>query len=258
MEKIVDEIKETFLKEKQGIYEAMSKDYNEDDMKIEYNKFLNVFEKIEQQGVKLNKNKTITIIYNGNPYISLEICIRGILNNCNIILISDSMMENVNREIINIMLHYIQIKNFNLVIKRYTDIEIEKVAVSNKITDKILFLGDKRIFRKLKAKTNIPIIYNGFGSIIIYTDDEDEFEEQIYDVKNYAIDNNIIVNMFNEDIDEDIKSINKDGDNDICIIFSNDIEKIKKFQENVNANHILINSIDIQNINLQLKNEIWE
>lgn len=253
---MIEQIKEKFLKEKQGIYEAISRDYKENDFEIEFDKFLSVFNRITK-GKYNEEPKVITGIYNGNPYITLELAIKAIINNTNLILISENIMINLNNQIIDIMKSIIEEMNLRIIIKWYPDGDIDKISKIENITNKVVFLGDKRIYRKLKSKVNIPIIYNGYGSIIIYTDAQDEFEEEIYDIKDYAIENNISVNIYNGEIDEDIEYINKDGINHISIIFSNDISKIEKFKEMVKSDYILINSTEINNIPLKLSSDIW-
>ena len=254
----IEEIKEEFLKEKQGIYEAIGRDYRNNYINVEFNKLLDIFQKIENEKFEENaKAQVITIIYNGNPYVTLELAIKGLLSNSNLILISENVMEKLNEQIIDIMRKIISNKNLKSIIKWYPDGDIDKVSEVEDITNKIMFLGDKRIYRKLNGKVEMPIIYNGYGSIIIYTDDEDEFEDQIYEIKDYAIENNISVNVYNGEINEDIESINKDGINYICIIFSNDISKTEQFEKMVKSNYVLVNNTNIENMALKLPKEIW-
>lgn len=254
---MMEQIKENFLKEKQGIYEAISRDFKENDFKIEFDKFLDVFDKM----AKVNDNKetkVITVIYNGNPYITLELALMAVINNTNLILISENIMKNLNSQIIDIMKNIIEEMNLRIIIKWYPDGDIDKISEIENIANKVVFLGDKRIYRKLKNRVNIPVVYNGYGSIIIYTDNQDEFEEEIYNIKDYAVENNISVNIYSDEIDEDIKYINKDGINYISIIFSDDISKINKFKEIVQSDYILVNNSQIKEIPLKLPTNIWE
>lgn len=257
MQDLINKIKMKFLEEKQGIYEAISKDFKKNNIQIEFNRFMEIIDKLEYKEEKGdNLNKTIAVIYNGNPYVTFELSIYAILKHQNIILISENIMGNLNKEIIQIIQNIITQNNENIVLRFYNSADMQKLLDCDDLIDKILFLGDKRIFRSLRTQTNIPIYYNGFGSIIIYTDDEDKFEEEIYTIKDYALENNIEVNMYIEDFRYDIERINMDGKNDICILFSDDENKIETFRKEVNSNHILINSTEIQNFTLELDEEI--
>ena len=256
---MIEEIKEDFLKEKQGIYEAISRDYKDNDLKVDYNQLLDVFNKTSKEDLKKdNKLEVITVVYNGNPYVTLELAINGIVRNKNIVLISEDIMTNLNKKLIEILNNFINNKNLGIIVKWYPDADIDKLSRLDDSNNKIIFLGDKRIYRKLKNNVKIPIIYNGYGSIIIYTDDEDRFEEQIYEIKDYALANNISVNVYNDEISEDLESINNDGRNHICIIFSEDSSKTEFFKQNVRSKNILVNSTKIQDITLEIPNEIWE
>lgn len=256
---MIVKIKEAFLKEKQGIYEAISRDYKQNDMNVQFQGFLDIFKQVENEDiVKNNQPEIITVIYNGNPYITLKLLLKGIISNNNLVLISENIMNNLNKQIIDIMNKYIISLNLQLFIKWYPDGDISNVSKLEEITNKILFLGDKRIYRKLKKHVQMPIIYNGYGSIIIYTDDEDFFDEQIYEIKDYAISNNISVVLYNDEISEDIEYINKDGINYICIILSNDIDKVEMFKKMVKSNYILHNDTKIKDFILELPRGIWE
>ena len=256
---MIEQIKEKFLKEKQGIYEAISRDYKNNDLKVDYNQLLDVLLKTSKEDLKKdNKQKVITVVYNGNPCITLELALMGIINNTNLILISDNIMNNLNNQIIDIMKSIAQEMHLKIIMKWYPDGDINKISGIENITNKVVFLGDKRIYRKLKNNVNIPVSYNGYGSIIIYTDDQDEFEAEIYDIKDYAIENNISVNVYNGEIDEDIEYINKDGINHISIIFSNDTSKIEKFKQMVQSDYILVNSTKITDLQPRLSSKIWD
>ena len=251
-------IKNAFLKEKQGIYEAISRDYKHNNMNIEFQGFIDIFKQVEKEEfVKSNQPEIITVIYNGNPYITLKLLLKGILSNNNLVLISENIMNNLNKQIIDIMNKIVSNLNLQLFIKWYPDGDISNVSKLEELTNKIVFLGDKRTYRKLKNQVEIPIIYNGYGSIVIYTDDEDFFEEQIYEIKDYAISNNISVVIYNDEISEDLEYINKDGINHICIILSNDNDKVEMFKKMVKSNYILVNDTKIKDCILELPKEIW-
>lgn len=253
----IEEIKEEFVKEKQGIYEAISRDYKDNDLRVDYNQLLDVFNKTSKDDLVNNSSEVITSIYNGNPCVTLELAINSIIRDKSVILISEEIMRNLNTLIIDILNRFINKKDLKTIIKWYPDADIDKVSKLDESNNKIVFLGDKRIFRKLKSKVNIPIFYNGYGSIVIYTDDEDDFEEQIYYIKDYAIANNVSVNVYFGKLEENIESINKDGLNHICIIFSKDSQKTEQFKNMVKSQNILVNCTKVSDIKLDLQEEIW-
>lgn len=256
MKELVRNIQETVKLHKQGIYEAISRDYKEKGFEIKYNILdLKLKELEKKEKIKEYQNKTILAVYNGSSYLMLELIIKAVLNGKNIILISDGEEYYTNRKILSIFQEAIEKTSHKILIKMYYNVDIRKILDTDSLIDGIIFCGDKREFRQLKLKTNIDIKYNGSGSICVYVDDEDEFEDELYNLEKYAYLNNLSINKFTEEIDGDIEWINKDVENNTCIIFSKDEEKIKKFKEKVNSRNMFVN--EIKEVGYELPEELF-
>lgn len=253
MNYLIAKIRQLFQEEKQEIYEAIGRNYKENNIEIKYSKLEDIINKlVNQESKKVDSTKTVLNIYNGNTYLMLEIVLKNLICGNNTLLISER--ENtLNSVILNVIRNALKQENSPLVIKEYAQVNLENALKETKLIHRVVFFGDKRQYRQLKNSTNIETKYNGYGSIIVYVEDEDEFEEELEEIDEFAYLNNFYINKITEDLEEEINNINKDGKNDVCIILSRDEEKIKLFKEKVYSNNIFVNEI-----NYEMEHEILQ
>lgn len=258
MNSLVNEIKKAFIEEKQSLYEAIGKDYKENNIKIDYSRLENIIENLDKEILNNNasQRRTVVIVYNGNIYVMLEATIKSMINNNNTILIIENEKELYTSKKMLDIIQKIALKR-TLILKEYGEVDTKNILTENTLINRIIYLGDRRNYRQLKAKTDIDIMYNGYGSINVYVDDEDEFEDELYAIEEYASANNLYVYKQTEDISEAIGDFNEDGKNDICVILSKDTEKINEFKEKIQATNILINDVDFTKIKQNIPNELF-
>ena len=242
MEDIKLIIKQAFVEKKRDIYDAIERDYKENGLQIQYSKLEEVLDKPYTSSNE--ENKTIVAIYNGNIYIMLEIILKSLLHNKNIILVCEGENSFTKDIILSIIREVLTKKGISIMVKEYVDADIDNILQQDMLIDKIIYFGDKRNYRQLKYNTNIPTIYYGYGSIIVYVDDEDEFEEELIQLGEYEYINNFYIYKFLGNIDEDIEFINRDGENFCSIILSKNEEKIQKFKQKVHSTNILVNEVN--------------
>ena len=250
MNELMEKVKNLLKNNKQDIYEAISRDYKEKGLEINYNKLEDIINKIKDINNMQKAHRNILVIYNGDLYVTFELILKAIAYGSNIILTSQNKESYTTVKIISIMQELV--KEANLILKFYKEVNLKMVLKEEVLIDRIIYFGDKRNYRALRSKTNIPIIYNGYGSISVYVDDEDEFEDFLSKLEEYAYLNEMYIYKQTGDIGEAIEEINKDGKNNLCIIFSNDEEKINKFKAEINSTNILINNVNLE----ELKPEI--
>lgn len=255
MDNLVTQIQRDFVENKQGIYEEISRDYKENHFEIKYNLLEDVLNKLKGNFNK-NEKKTILAIYNGNPYIMLEIVIKSLLFGNNIILISEGERLYTSNKLIAIIQEALTKRQSKLILKTYSQVNYRKILKEEDLINRIIYLGDKRKYRHLKLNTNIEVKYNGYGSVCVYVDDEDEFEEELSKIEEYAYLNNLSIYKFTDGLDEEIEQINKDGRNNTCIICSKDEEKISIFKSKIDSQNIFVNTID-NKIEYELPEELF-
>ncbi len=259
MNNLIIKIQNALEWHKQGLYEEISRDYRENKTEVKYalleeniKRFVNM--DVSNKG----ENKTLLAIYNGNPYIMLEIVIMSLIYGNNIILISEGEKSYTSNKLISTIQEVVRKEEKPLIVKKYLQADFGKILKEDNLINRIIYFGDKRKYRQLKLNTNIETIYNGYGSVSVYVDDEDEFEDELFEIEEYANLNNLYIYKFGENINEAIKQINKDGKNDTCIILSKNKDKIEKFKCKINSLNILVNEADFSNLKHELPGELFD
>lgn len=198
-------IQKELIRYKEDLEKLQQIDYKHCKINPEIDKFFQIIENYKKKNIE-NKNKKLTIAYNGNPYITLNLSIIAIIYNISIKLNIDNNMLGVNKFIIKIINDKIKDNKLNIKLELTADFDGENLIFIDRIND----------FNIIKnKKENIKFI--PYESIDIYCDEDDleDLYEKIYD---YAINMNIDVDIFDE---ETIEIMLKYGKGAKKVILSN-------------------------------------
>lgn len=248
------------LKENQEIIEkCINLDNRKMSEEFKFHDLIKICEKINKKNYEI-KNKTnpntFMIIYNGNPRITLEMLLINLFCKNNLIFIIHDDFLGTNNILISIIEKIIKQSNINCFIKLYNNISLSEIPKTEELADKIIYIGDKFNYQNFKGYTSLPIIYNGYGQVLIYTDDEMNFQKELDETQKYAFENDIAITLYNKDIEGSIENINYDVSNDVSVIFSNDNEKIEKFKNEVHSKKIFVNENPFVNYEFEFNFDI--
>jgi len=185
-------------------------------IKVEISKLLEIIEAYKNSEL-INKNKEITFICNGSPYIVLNLAMICITNNINAKINIDETMLGINKCLLKIINNILSENHLEVKIELTEEIEGNQLVFIDRIND---FNIMKKQIANMKF---IP-----YQSIDIYSD-EIEFEELYETVYQYAIDMNIDVDIFEE---EGIDTMLKYGKGKKKLILTSKEEIKNKYQNN--------------------------
>lgn len=259
---ILKEISEELQSNIANLVEALNKDYNNLGFKISLDNLTNIVSEICDEEIldmgKINGKEikdgfgNIGLVYNGNPEITLRTILMALKTHNNIILFPKDTFE-LNKEIIKIITSVLKNRNYyNGIV--YLDGKYRNVVEYENFLDKILFVGDKFEYIKLRKQLEIPIEYNGYGYISLIADTDNNLIESI---KMYCLDNYINLDYYDCDIEEAIQSINKLKINQTVTIFSNNQENIIRIVLKLKSDDIYINRNPLANYKFRLNQEAF-
>ncbi len=242
---ILENIKsEIFLKRKE-IEKIKKIDSKYCKMKFEFSELINIIEKIKTKGytAKTKISSTTNFIkYNGNPYITLNICILAIIEQISITLdCSDNMLgtNNIIVDIINLILGRYKIKNR---IYLFSNMPIEEVQKQNIV----IVIDDINKYNFYKRKKIQNLFFYSLNSIDIYCDSE-EFDDLLDIIYKYADNNAIMIESYSElNIEEAIAMI-ENSFNKILIILTKNEKTKQEFKKLANQKQIYINENPFDN-----------
>ncbi len=237
--KLLQEIKQVFIKDRNQLEEAISLDFQKWKKKIDVDKMIEIIDRYYQIEKENKKEKKIALIekvvvsYYGNPYVTLHISLQAILYQKQVLLETGEFMLSVNSFIINGINVILKENRVSKLLMHCIQILDKKAIVDKKI--KTILIGTNNYKAQYFGKyTYIP--YNNY---IIYCLDE-ELEELCKTIYEYASNNLFETEVvFEEEIEEAIEYINLKKDK-IAIILTKDIKLQNIVKEKI-KNKLYIN-----------------
>ena len=230
------------------------------DMKINIESIIDILKIFKNYKIKnQNVTKSALTIASGNPYITIAICMKAIIENRNQIIDIDQRMLAVNTILVSIIQKVIKENNKKLEIKIENDISQEKI---NKNNIEIIEIIDniekyKELKENIKSKIDIKNIH--LLDIELYTDTEElkELQDTIYD---YCTENFIGIEIYEEkNINELIDKVSKIGDKNWLVILSKEPNiSEEEIKQKTNYKKVTINKNPFKEINKTIVENIFQ
>ena len=235
----LDSLKDLLISNNNLIINANKEDIRHNKKQINVKDFLEIIEKYRKKECILKDDERRIVLYKGDPYLTLHLCLQAITQRTKILLIHDEFMLGVNEillEIINQSLE--EYKIFNLInrLDKFSMKDYEKVKG---FFDETVIIGDTTRYELLKNESNIT--FYPYNNIAIYCNSEEleKLQEAIFIYAN-EIHYEIEI-IYSEDLDEVIEEINMDDQKSIAVLLTkNDADKERFFYE-VKNKEIFVN-----------------
>ena len=240
--KLLNEIKESIIKDKEFFEQATEIDFKKWKKKLD----LDIFSQIIDEYIELEKNnhasileegntqiEKIVISYYGNPYATWILCIQSIIYQKQLLLETGEFMLSTNTFIVNMVNQILKENHLPKLLIHCIEI-VDKKAITEKEIKTIIIGATQN-----KAEYLGKYIYIPYNNYIIYCTDEEleELSKSIYDYAcNHFFETEV---LFEEDIEEAINIINLQKDC-IAVILTKDTNLQKMFKEKI-KNKLYIN-----------------
>ena len=240
--KLLNEIKESVIKDKEFFEQAIQLDFEKWKKKID----LAIFYKLIDEYIEMEKNnhtikieegntqiEKIVVSYYGNPYVTLILCIQAIIYQKQLLLETGEFMLSTNTFIVNMVNEILKENHLPKLLIHCIEILDKKAIIANNI--KTIIIGATQS----KAEYLGKYIYIPYNNYIIYCVDE-ELEDLCRSIYEYSSNNFFEAEvLFEEDIEEAIGIINLHQDC-IAVILTKDTNLQKLFRERI-KNKLYIN-----------------
>lgn len=248
IEKIISEFENEFEKSIPQLIEKINKDYKVHNIKIRTEELREQIQQIKNEPIliteEIDKNEiidgigTIVTIFNGKPNITINMILNSIKTHNKIILCAQNEFE-TSKFIVEIMKRVLKNNNYSdllvNIINGYDDI-----YNSQEYIDKVIFIGNKYDYINLRKKLYVDTEYNGYGYISLFYDNE-ECLNSLQNMKMFALNNMIEIDIYNGNLEETIKKINYLKLNQTAVIFSKEKSNIIKWIVEIKANKVYVN-----------------
>lgn len=223
---IFENLEKSIKQNTQTIEELLKIDNQYNKTKINVNMLIEVIQKLKYEELEVQGEQKIRIIYNGNPCITLNLCILAILTQNTIILDYEENFHGTNTFIIQVVNNFVTNK---LVYLLNEGIHADKTIVIDDINKYNAYL-----------KSDADIKFYSHNYIDFYSDC-DEYEEIQDLIYKYADENQIPIEVYSELEATQAIQMMKKGLGKIVVVLTNNNETRQTFRENITTKELFIN-----------------
>jgi gamma-glutamyl phosphate reductase len=250
---LIKEILEEFkvqMAKKSNFEQAVKIDEKHHPVYVKHEKIMNIideFLQLEKFNVKYTPTNIVdgygnlAVNYNGDPYLTLKLMLMAFRTHNNIVFFSTKYYA-INTKIVETLNMIAEKKNYaNKVALVEYDVIDGAIAQNQNFFNLMIYIGNKRTYQQLKRKIFISSLYSGYGDVDVFVESK-EFKDLILDMNNYANENSININYYdNTSMEETMSFINKYDITDCFVLLSKNTEMIYKFISEIKAKNIYIN-----------------
>ncbi len=235
---LLDNLRENIIKNSNLIMDANKIDVKHNKKQIKVKELIEIIEKYRKVDCVLNDDERRIVIYKGDPYLTLHICLQAVVQRTKVLLIYEDFMLAVNEILLKLINDILEeYKIFNLIYKMDNFSKKEFNKVKN-FYDKTIIIGDTTIYQILSEEN---IKFYPYNNIALYCDSDDlqKLQEAIYI---YSNENEFEIEIFHDEtLEEVIEIINSDKTKDIAILLTKDDKNKSVFIDKIKGKTIFVN-----------------
>jgi len=232
-----------FIKANEALLKVAYKNDNSI-FKFDIEKCVKIVENIENSQIKLMNIGSKIIITEGNPYLTLIICLYSILNDKNLVIDVQGNLVNINKQICEIFYNMFENRRF---IEIEENMSISKI-IENSKNREITVIDSKAGYNRYKKYGFSPVYIPFFSIDLIYNDIK--YEKLVESVFDYCE-----INMIEMSVLEDIKleeyksKIDKTFESNSVLLLQENIteDEVKKI---LNKKNIYLNMNPFENFEI--------
>ena len=235
---ILNDLKQSLIANSDIIMNANKEDVKVNKRQIKIVEFINIVDSYRKNECILNDDERKIVIYKGDPYVTLHLCLQAITQRTKILLVQEDFLYGVNEILLKIVNNVLKEYKITNLINKISYQEFNLAKIKNHY-DGIVVIGDTTIYQKLKSEENIK--FYPYNNIALYCDSEEllKLQEAIYI---YANENEYEIEiLYDENLDEVIEEINADDWKNIAILLTKNTANKEKFKDKVKNKEIFVN-----------------
>lgn len=237
----LDKLKEIIRKNKELINDANKIDLSHNKKQIKLKEFENIIESYKNTEILTEKeSKRKIVIYKGDPYLTLHICLQAVIQNTKLVIINQQFMNGVNSVVIGIFDKLLDEFGVSNLIDSFNEFSINHYSEIKKYYDETIVIGDSCVYQLL-SKTENNVKFYPYNNIAVYCEDDKlkQLEEAIFI---YANENQYEIEVVGATaLEEAIEIINKDDFKSIAVLITQSNENRERFFYEIKNKEIFVN-----------------
>lgn len=241
LKEILFELKKKIVAKKDYIINANKEDIKVNKKQIKIKEFLKIIDSYENSECVMNSDERKIVIYKGDPYITLHVCLQALTLRNKILIVQNNFMYGVNEVLIKIIETVLNDFKITNLITHCNDYTTKDIFSFKKMFDEIIVIGDTRLYQQLIDDDEINVKFYPYNNICMFSDDK-EFEKLQEAIYIYANENQYEMEiLYDEDIEDVIDQINSDDFVDIAILLTKNNYNKELFETLIDNKQVFVN-----------------
>lgn len=241
LKEILFELKKKIVAKKDLIISANKTDVRLSKKQIKIKELLKIIDSYEDSECIMNSDERKMVIYKGDPYITMHVCLQALTLRNKILIVQNNFMYGVNEVLFKIIETIFKDYNITNLITYCNDYTTKDIFSLKKMFDEIVVIGDTTFYQQLIDDDELNIKFYPYNNICIYSDDKefDKLQEAIFI---YANENQYEMDViYEDDIDAVIQEINANKFLDIAILLTKDNTNKELFETLIEGKQVFVN-----------------
>lgn len=235
----INKLKELIIENSNLIMDANKDDIKHNKKQIKVKELVEIVEKYRRKECILKDDERKIVIYKGDPYLTLHICMQAITQRTKVLLIEENFMLGVNAVILQIIEKLLKEYNISNLINKFDDFNNKDFGKIKNFYDEVIVIGNTTIYQMLENEDNVK--FYPYNNIALYCD-SDELEMLQEAIYVYANENQYETEIiYSENFDEVIELINCDDTKSIAVLLTKDDSKRERFFYDIKNKEIFVN-----------------
>ena len=194
----------------------------------------------------------VLVLFDGNPYVLLEMIILGLLTHNTMIFSYEGYMRGTNGFILTLVQSILEKEDINQNVMQLVETKNNEEFFKNfKTINKTFIIGDNISINSYLKECTTPVQVSGYNNFDLYIENL-EHKDVIDRILEQDLNINVYINseldfdmedaMIVNDIDEAISYINYNSSGYSSAIFTKDQENAAKFMKEVNSKNVMVNA----------------
>lgn len=180
----------------------------------------------------------IVTIYDGSVEVTIEAIVKTLYTHNNLTLVPNLKLG-INECIVEIIMQEMKKAKYNANIEICDN--LNKIYSNQNLFDIAVFVGDKYDYKKFKTRFYKDIVYNPYGYLYVYSDN-DEFKNILIELDKYAYVKNFGIEYYKEgNIEEVISEINEITSHNTVVILTKNSKNATELIYKLKADKIYVN-----------------
>ena len=176
---IIEKIEKNLIKNKKNLQKAFDLDYKEWEIKISFEKLIELIAKIKEKEYlpKFTKQEIVSgvgkivLITNQNPYLIFNFCLNAIYTNNYVDVMLEEKMLATNKVLLEIVKKSIEELKLDSNIINYLEAHKNEIVSKQDDYDILYYFGNKKEYIDFSKRIHIDSKFENFGEMYIYIED---------------------------------------------------------------------------------------